>query len=212
MKRKLMLICALLFALGCTACDSSPQTNNSEDEQETVYATLSPEEISRLREKITRKVSGENNVTVTTYATSEIPEEGGFRCFMTGIWTARTTDGTERYFIFSDGKNGHYLEQETGMGMGFTYGMADDETAIFHFGDAESNDLASISWVSTSNAYVKWADGTMETFKLINGNPEAELNFYSNQELSEMAMNYYQQKNQKQCRRSRQASVFLLLR
>jgi len=209
MKKKIVCIVVLLLTMTATACEGAPtQKDMIEETEETeTMETLSEERLEDLRKKIGEDDENEEDATeqqedssqTVTVTNQDSPisaeEEATARNFMTGIWLARTTDGMERYFVFTDGTSGHYLEQETGMGMGFTYEMQNDETAIFHFGDTESVDQALISWVSLSNAYVKWESGEIETFKVINGNPSAELKFYSNQELSEMALNYYEAKN-----------------
>ncbi len=196
MKKRIVGIVSLLFILVCAGCETVPAQKEPSLVDENTYSTLSEEEIEKLREKV-----GASNKTRSTTAVTQnndlsvSADSVSTKSFMTGVWLARTNDGEERYFIFTDAQNGVYLEQETGMGMGFTYEMQGDESAVFHFGDTESNDIAFISWIDNSNAYVSWQAGEIETFTVVTGNPSPDYHFYNNNQLGEMAINYYQSKN-----------------
>ena len=114
--------------------------------------------------------------------------------FGNAIWVGRTEDGEERYFFFYDEHNGNYLEQETGMGMGFTFDLAED-SAVFHIGAVDDNTKATISWTDDKHAYLVWETGVGESLTWLREDASAPFDFFSNAQLCEMALGYYEQKN-----------------
>ena len=108
------------------------------------------------------------------------------------VWLAHSDEGTDRYLTFYDDTNGSYRDQETGDGASFTYSLS-GSTAVFHIDGADHT--VEVTWADNGTGYLLW-DGTQgETIRQIRGSAAEPLDFFSNEQLREMALNYYQSHN-----------------
>ena len=128
--------------------------------------------------------------------------------FASGIWWASGADG-DRYFCFYDDHTGSFRDQESGMGVDFTYDV-NGTAFVFHIGDiAESHAIAKLFgdkkkavyihtvliFADDKNAAVTWTDGSIEKFAYQGLGNFNTFRFYSNLELCEMALDYYEKQN-----------------
>lgn len=218
-KHVILTLLAGMLAVCCAACDSDPdygygypaETYDFEETTEPTpeQVTLSSEEISDLLAATTAPAVTEPPQTDAFQTGTEPTEEGqpetgelppggevpAIPDLGTAVYQSRMADDTERFFFFYGQGNGSYLEQETGMGMGFTYEMQDEETAVFHIGDAESSAVVKLYRLDETTIELNWGSGETETLTKLPNDPFAEFFFYSNEVLRERALNLYQQKN-----------------
>lgn len=205
-----------MLAVFCTACDTNAnydygypaETYDFEETTEptTEQPTLSSEEISGLLAATAATTMPETLPTEaaqTDAVQTERPEDGqeptgneaaAIPDLGTAVYLSRLSDDSERFFFFYGQGNGSYLEQETGMGMGFTYEMQDEDTAVFHIGDAASNEVVQVYRLDDATIELSWESGEFETLRKWSDDPFAEFSVYSNEVLRERAMNLYEQK------------------
>lgn len=149
----------------------------------------------------------ETTVTTTTTETTTVPVETAAETapasepavtaqkFEPGIWWS-TGSGGDRYFCFYDGNTDGSLEdQESGLNMGFHYDIENETTLTFHIGDAPSGERVSVSFTDGSTVVLTWENGISETLKYQGLGNFDTFRFYSNLELCEMALDYYEEKS-----------------
>ncbi len=113
--------------------------------------------------------------------------------FASGIWWASGADG-DRYFCFYDDHTGSFRDQESGMGVDFTYDV-NGTAFVFHIGDIADQTAATVAFADDKNAAVTWTDGSIEKFAYQGLGNFNTFRFYSNLELCEMALDYYEKQN-----------------
>ena len=77
------------------------------------------------------------------------------------------------------------------MGLGFTCELNGTQS-VFHFGSVEDNTTAELMWTSEDSLAVKWQDGKAELFTFLRENSAEGIEFYSNEQLCAMALDYYE--------------------
>lgn len=111
--------------------------------------------------------------------------------FTSGIWWATSADG-DRYFCFDDiGNKGSFRDQENGIGQEFTYEYSGNST-VFHIGGAASSTQATVIFTDSKTAVITWENGTSETLVYQGLGNFDTFRYYSNVQLCEMALDYYE--------------------
>lgn len=201
MKRMIRAISAALtgvMVLLCAACGTEAQnvqssqqdvTEESEKSYISEYETIVPVENQPVTEMTVNSAANEAPVS------TEVPEESVSYSFRSAVWLAKDTAAdTERYFLFYDDHNGRYLEQENGMGLGFTCELSMTK-GVFRFGDAEIGRTAELRWLDADTVSFQWDDGKIETLTYLRDNGAEDLQFYSNEALCQMALDHYEAAN-----------------
>ena len=106
-------------------------------------------------------------------STTSIPD--GEIAFTPGTWLS---DAGQYYFFDEDGASGRTASLEDGTGVGFTYTL-DGTQAAFSMGAAA----------------LEWEDGTVEHLTYVSDQGSDDFQFYSNQELADLAVAYYKAHN-----------------
>lgn len=200
-------VLALLLAgsslLLCTGCSEQEQDGFHFDIEETTESSESTSYVGETEPETIVPVETLNTDILASDPTaapaetqavtpSEALEQYSFR---SAIWLAKDIENdTERYFLFYDDNNGKFLDQETGMGLGFTCELNGTQ-GVFHFGSAEDNTTAELMWTSEDSLAVKWQDGKSELFNILRDNSAEGIEFYSNEQLCTMALDYYEARN-----------------
>lgn len=110
--------------------------------------------------------------------------------FTAGTWLAAGDDGRRQYYFFdADGVSGQTSSLENGMGLGFAYEYADGK-AVFHMGSVD--DITSCSVRKEGDAIaLGWENGSTEILTYVSELGAGEFTFYSNEELCDLALDYY---------------------
>lgn len=222
--KRTMLLCVLLAGLALAGCSAETQTTPATTEtavppaaqevqempsaaeqvpavQETAAPAVQETAAPAVQETAAPAVQETAAPAVQETAASAVQETdapAAARTFRPGIWLGvGYEDGvrTDRYFCFGEDMGGSFLEQESGMGVGFTCEIA-GTSANFHIGDVESQTTVEITWRSDTEAQLVWTDyGYAETLTYLAAGDFRSFTFYSNEELAEMALNYYEAAN-----------------
>ena len=126
-------------------------------------------------------------------ATTETPSDSSNEdaVFTSGTWLS---DGGQYYFFDEGGTTGRTASVEDGTGIGFTYSMSGTE-ATFSMGAADNASSCTVSR-DGDTVTLAWADGTTEHLTYVSEQGSDTFQFYSNQELADLALNFYQENNQ----------------
>lgn len=109
-----------------------------------------------------------------------------------GTWSAYTDGLHTSYYFFYDGEQGgSNLYVDMGMGLGFMYDLNGND-AVFHMGGPDDNSPASLEQPDANTLIINWSDGRQETLRYLSSATADEFVFYSNEELCDMALNYYE--------------------
>lgn len=98
------------------------------------------------------------------------------------------------YFFHEDGSAGSTASMENGTGVAFTYEL-DGETVTFHMGSADDSTPATLVQAGDAEIELNWADGRTETLSYVSGEDAETFSFYTNEELCDLAVDYYQSVN-----------------
>ena len=110
--------------------------------------------------------------------------------FTPGTWLS---DSGQYYFFDGDGTNGRTASLDNGTGVGFTYTL-DGSQADFAMGGADSSSTCTVDR-DGETITLEWTDGTTERLTYISEQGSDSFQFYSNQELADMALAYYKENN-----------------
>ena len=113
--------------------------------------------------------------------------------FTPGTWLS---DGGQYYFFDEGGATGRTASLEDGTGVGFTYSMTGTE-ASFSLGAADNTSSCTVSR-NGDTVTLLWADGATEKLTYVSEQGSDTFQFYSNQELADLALNFYQNNNHAQ--------------
>ena len=108
--------------------------------------------------------------------------------FTPGTWLS---DGGQYYFFDEGSATGRTASLEDGTGVGFTYSMAGTE-AVFSMGAADNTSSCTVSR-NGDTVTLDWADGATEHLTYVSEQGADTFQFYSNQELADMALAYYKE-------------------
>ena len=113
--------------------------------------------------------------------------------FTPGTWLS---DGGQYYFFDEGGATGRTAGLEDGTGVGFTYSIAGTE-AVFSMGAADNTNSCTVSR-NGDTVTLEWADGATEHLTYVSEQGSDTFQFYSNQELADLALRFYQENNSAQ--------------
>lgn len=113
--------------------------------------------------------------------------------FTPGTWLS---DGGQYYFFDEGGATGRTAGLEDGTGVGFTYSIAGTE-AVFSMGAADNTSSCTVSR-NGDTVTLDWADGATEHLTYVSEQGSDTFQFYSNQELADLALRFYQENNSAQ--------------
>lgn len=122
---------------------------------------------------------------------SASPDEDA--AFTPGTWLS---DGGQYYFFDEGGAAGRTASLEDGTGVGFTYSIAGMQAA-FSLGGADNTSSCTVSR-DGDTVTLEWADGTAEHLTYVSEQGADTFQFYSNQELADLALHFYQENNNAQ--------------
>ena len=123
-----------------------------------------------------------------------------------GVWAA--DDGEKRvgYYIFYDGENGRFEDAHLGMSVPFAVKIKKDKV-LFALGAADFSDPASVKNTGDGTRELTWLnENRVENLSLLGELEPDSFRYYSQNDLSEMAMDFYESRNGK---RPDSADVFL---
>ena len=126
--------------------------------------------------------------------------------FCRGVWAA--DDGEKRvgYYIFYDGENGRFEDAHLGMSVPFAVKIKKDKV-LFALGAADFSDPASVKNTGDGTRELTWLnENRVENLSLLGELEPDSFRYYSQNDLSEMAMDFYESRNGK---RPDSADVFL---
>lgn len=131
----------------------------------------------------------------TTQGGSASPEPSnstpaGETAFTPGTWLS---DAGQYYFFDEDGASGRIASLEDGTGVGFSY-TVDGTQATFAMGSADNSSVCTVT-LDGDTATLEWEDGTTEHLSHVSDLGSDDFQFYSNRELSDMALIYYKAQN-----------------
>ncbi len=176
---KVILITAML-SMSLVGCGEK----TSENSVKVVSTQTSAETQDNTAESTANKTEAE-----TSAQTEIAPEHDEF--FTSGVWHVSTNDIPVGYYIMDEGVNsGRTIDFESGKGVSFSYTIGINE-AVFSFGSSDNEMLYKIVKGDPSFVVFELPDGSQ--FKMSH-DPELSpenLDFYSNTELCDMALNYF---------------------
>ena len=114
--------------------------------------------------------------------------------FCRGVWAS--DDGEKRvgYYIFYDGGNGKFCDAQLGMALLFTV-KGKKNAADFCLGAADFTDPTTVEKVGDGKRTLTWTnENRVENLTLLSEQEPDTFSFFSQNDLSEMAMDYYEQK------------------
>ena len=113
--------------------------------------------------------------------------------FTPGTWLS----DRGQYYFFDDGETtGRTASLDNGSGVGFTYAVSGAE-ATFSMGAADNTSSCSVI-ADGDTITLEWADGTTEYLTYVSEQGSDTFQFYSNQELADLALTYYKENNNAQ--------------
>lgn len=125
-------------------------------------------------------------------SSASTPAEGKL-VFDPGTWLS---DAGQYYFFDTDGSSGRTASLEDGTGVGFSYTLEGTQ-ATFHMGAADNSSVCTVT-LDGDAATLEWEDGTTEHLTYVSDQGSDSFQFYSNQELADMALTYYKDTNHAQ--------------
>lgn len=183
-----MIAAAALLLTGCQSDKVSSQAEESSGaassvEQTTVPADTSAESTPTEEPAVSSAQPAAEAPTLEASTNADAP------VFKPGAWR-----GSNEYFLFyADGTGGATRDFEYGIGVPFEYEYGDGNI-VFHMGSTDNNTAAVPSDISEESVTLTWEDGTEEKFVFVSDDAEG-FNFYSNEELGQIAMRYYKANN-----------------
>ncbi len=179
----LLLAAALTASAGCKAAESGSDITT--EAMPTVEASA----------EVTAAVSAEDTAsaaTTTAAVTEEAPEED-IPTLTAGIWEAYFNGIPDGYYIiYADTMGGSTISFDTGTGVPFAYGFTEEGIA-FSAGAVDSLIYYAAESLSENEAVFTREDGTVLTLKHRSEGGVEELPFfYSNLEIEELAVSYYE--------------------
>lgn len=114
----------------------------------------------------------------------------GETAFTPGTWLS---DAGQYYFFDADGASGRTVSLEDGTGVGFSY-TVDGSQATFSIGAADNSSVCTVT-MDGDTAALTWEEGPMEHLTYVSDQGSEDFQFYSNQELADMALAYYKEHN-----------------
>ena len=108
--------------------------------------------------------------------------------FTPGTWLS---DGGQYYFFDEDGATGRTASLDNGTGVGFSY-VTDGAKADFAMGGADNSSPCTVRR-DGDTITLEWESGSTEHLTYVSEQGSDSFQFYSNQELADMALAYYKE-------------------
>lgn len=120
------------------------------------------------------------------------PEQTTVPAIQAGTWFVSGKDTAAYYFFDADGTSGRTASLENGTGVGFTYSVQDNEVT-FRMGAEDVVVKGKLTKTDDTHASIVWEDGSdnEETMHFISGKGSEDFQFYTNEDLCRMAVDYY---------------------
>lgn len=205
MKRSFLIAAALcLFLLCLSGC-----TNQSEKEQESESTESGPiASGSDLESYVPKDQAPASDSDLTPYQPEAEPEpaiqesEPNVLADVTpiyeipsGVWLAGTDAGYSNYYHFdSEEQSGSYVSLDYGLGMPFSYDGAGNDL-VFLMGEEQAEQAATVEPFSDDEFTLVWENGLPETLTYVCAGSFEDFHFYTNDELCQMAEEYYALEN-----------------
>ena len=113
--------------------------------------------------------------------------------FTPGTWLS---DSGQYYFFDEGGTTGRTAGLDSGTGVSFTYTLSGTE-ATFSMGAADNTNTCTVSR-DGETVTLGWSDGTTEHLTYVSEQGSDTFQFYSNQELADLALSFYKENNNAQ--------------
>lgn len=133
----------------------------------------------------------------TAAPTPELPQEtakpsDSAPVFQAGTWFVSGKDSAAYYFFDADGASGRTASLENGTGVGFTYSVQDNQV-IFRMGAEDAVVKGTLTKSDDTHASIVWERETdnEETMRFISDKGSEDFQFYTNEDLCRMAVDYY---------------------
>ena len=110
--------------------------------------------------------------------------------FTPGTWLS---DGGQYYFFDEGGATGRTASLDNGTGVGFSY-ATDGVKADFAMGGADNSSPCTVRR-DGDTITLEWESGSTEHLTHVSEQGSDSFQFYSNQELADLALDYYQESN-----------------
>ena len=186
MKRSLIFAAALSACLLFAGCERAAEKEENPvpvappAQPEVVEPAPAEEEVSEpVAEPEVPEVPAEPEVEETPY------EMAG------GVWLALTDAGYSNYYHFDpETRSGSYVSLEYGLGMPFTYHGSEEELTFCLEGHEEDM-IAAVEHQDEVNFTLVWSDSLPEKLSFVGEGTLEDYPFYSNAQLSEMALSHY---------------------
>ncbi|MBE6902405.1 MAG: hypothetical protein E7478_08005 [Ruminococcaceae bacterium] len=194
MKKTVLYYIIIAAAVLCTGCSNDTGAPSQAATEVTTAATTAVTEASTTAQTTTQQTVASTSATEQTTTAEEAvpqPPAESKMSFEPGVWTIKVGGVPKGYYITdADALSGRTLEFETGTGIGFEYIIGVNEV-WFSFGEADNYTLYPVLGGDPSIVFLELPDGTeMEMRYESDMDPEA-LDFYSNMQLCELALQYY---------------------
>lgn len=108
-----------------------------------------------------------------------------------GVWYAYSETGSSYYFFENDNTSGVKISVQSGIASPFRYEKSEDGSYVFHFDREDNNTLVNVDFQDTENAKLTIHGGAAEQLEYISSQTYSQFLFYTNDELSNMAMSAY---------------------
>lgn len=126
----------------------------------------------------------------STVMESPSPSPGEEAVFTPGTWLS---DSGQYYFFDEGGTTGRTAGLDDGSGVGFSCTL-NGADATFSMGGADNSSACTVSR-DGDTITMAWEDGTTEQLTYVSDQGSDTFQFYSNQELEDLALTYYQENN-----------------
>lgn len=168
---------------GMESSDSSSSTPAEDPSSQDDVEPTDPSSATPTEDQTTKGGVESQNTSSSTPAEGEL-------VFDPGTWLS---DAGQYYFFDTDGASGRTASLEDGTGVGFSYTLEGTQ-ATFHMGAADNSSVCTVT-LNGDAATLEWEDGTTEHLTYVSNQGSDSFQFYSNQELADMALTYYKDTN-----------------
>lgn len=116
--------------------------------------------------------------------------------FCRGVWAADDGESRIGYYIFRDAENGEFSDAQYGIGVPFI-DKTEKGSTQFSLGAAEFTEPVTVVNTGSGKRELTWTnDNRVEYLTLLTGQEPDSFSYYSRNDLSEMAMEFYEQQTE----------------
>ena len=115
--------------------------------------------------------------------------------FCRGVWAADDGENRVGYYIFYDGENGRFDDAHLGMSVPFAVRI-NGTAADFALGASDFTDPTTVENTGDGKRILTWTNENRVEYLTLLGEQEPDtFRYYTHNDLSEMALDYYEQQN-----------------